>query len=74
MKNIKDNNISVFEEVEEIKQKPVYKYIGIAFSTYIIIEINNEMYIIFEKLIKYSKIREIYSKMGSKWGIDDFVA
>ena len=36
--------------------------------------INNEIYNIFEKLINMIKISEIYSKMGSKWGIDDFVA
>ena len=39
---IGDGNISgynaseIFEQVEEIKQKPVYKFIGIVFSTYII--------------------------------------
>ena len=36
----------MFEQTPEIKEKPVYKFIGIAFSTYIIIEINDEMYII----------------------------
>ena len=41
---IKDN-ISVFEQREEYK-KPIYKFIGIAFNTYIIIEMDKEMYII----------------------------
>ena len=67
---IKDNNISVFEEVEEIKQKPVYKYIGIAFSTYIIIEINDEMYIIDQhaahERIMYEKIKKNYYSNGDK--------
>ena len=67
---IKDNNISVFEEVEEIKQKPVYKYIGIAFSTYIIIEMNDEMYIIDQhaahERIMYEKIKKNYYSNGDK--------
>ena len=67
---IKDNNISVFEEVEEIKQKPVYKFIGIAFSTYIIIEINDEMYIIDQhaahERIMYEKIKKNYYSNGEK--------
>ena len=67
---IKDNNISVFEEVEEIKQKPAYKYIGIAFSTYIIIEINDEMYIIDQhaahERIMYEKIKKNYYSNGEK--------
>ena len=61
---IKDNNISVFEDVEEYKQKPVYKFIGIAFSTYIIIEIKDEMYIIDQhaahERIMYEKIKKNY--------------
>lgn len=61
---IKDNNISVFEEVEEYKQKPIYKFIGIAFSTYIIIEIKDEMYIIDQhaahERIMYEKIKKNY--------------
>ncbi len=38
------DNVSVFEEIEEYK-KPTYKFIGIAFKTYIILEMNNELYI-----------------------------
>ena len=39
-----DDNVSVFEDMEEY-QKPTYKFIGIAFKTYIILEMNNELYI-----------------------------
>ena len=39
-----DDNVSVFEDMEEYK-KPTYKFIGIAFKTYIILEMNNELYI-----------------------------
>ena len=38
-------NISIFEKLPQNKI-PDYKYIGIAFSTYIIIEMNSELYII----------------------------
>lgn len=66
---IKDNNISVFEEVEEYK-KPVYKFIGIAFSTYIIIEIKDEMYIIDQhaahERIMYEKIKKNYYSESEK--------
>ena len=67
---IKDNNMSVFEEVEEYKQKPVYKFVGIAFSTYIIIEIQGEMYIIDQhaahERIMYEKIKKNYYSTGEK--------
>ena len=39
-----DDNVSVFEEMEAYK-KPTYKFIGIAFKTYIILEMNQELYI-----------------------------
>lgn len=38
-----NSNMSIFETSEE-QQKPVYRYIGIAFKTYIIIEMNKELY------------------------------
>lgn len=67
---IKDNNISVFEEVEEIKQKPDYKFVGIAFSTYIIVQIKDEMYIIDQhaahERILYEKIKKNYYSNGEK--------
>lgn len=60
---IKDNNISVFENIEEYK-KPVYRLVGIAFNTYIIIEIQNELYIIDQhaahERVMYEKVKENY--------------
>ena len=67
---IKDNNISVFDQAPEVKEKPVYKFIGIAFSTYIIIEINDEMYIIDQhaahERIMYEKIKKNYYSNSEK--------
>lgn len=61
---IKDNNISVFEEEEEYKQKPVYQFIGIAFQTYIIIEMKNELYMIDQhaahERVLYEKVKKSY--------------
>lgn len=39
-----DENVSVFEGMPEY-QKPTYKFIGIAFKTYVILEMNQELYI-----------------------------
>ncbi len=59
---IKDN-ISVFEDEENIK-KPTYKFIGIAFKTYIILEIDKEMYILDQhaahERIMYEKVKNNY--------------
>ncbi len=67
---IKDNNVSVFDDVVEYKEKPVYKFIGIAFSTYIIIEIKDELYIIDQhaahERIMYEKIKKNYYSQGEK--------
>ena len=61
---IKDNNVSVFETSEEYSAKPNYKFIGIVFTTYIIIEIDNEMYIIDQhaahERILYEKVKKNY--------------
>ncbi len=66
---IKDNNISVFDSVEEF-QKPVYKLVGIAFNTYIIIEIAQELYIIDQhaahERVMYEKVKENYYSDSSK--------
>ncbi len=55
-------NISVFEETEKYVQIPNYKYIGAFFSTYIVIEIKDEIYIIDQhaahERIMYEKIKE----------------
>ena len=56
-------NMSVFDNMEEYK-KPTYKFIGIVFKTYIIIEIDNEMYIIDQhaahERILYEKVKQNY--------------
>ena len=56
-------NMSVFDNIEEYK-KPTYTFIGIVFKTYIIIEIENEMYIIDQhaahERILYEKVRQNY--------------
>ena len=66
---IKDNNISVFDSVEELK-KPVYKLVGIAFNTYIIIEIAQELYIIDQhaahERVMYEKVKENYYSDSGK--------
>ncbi len=61
-------NISVFEEKEEYNKIPNYKFIGIVFSTYIIIELDNEMYIIDQhaahERVTYEKVKKnFYSDM-----------
>lgn len=65
---IKDN-ISVFEEAEELK-KPTYKFVGIVFKTYIILEIDKEMYILDQhaahERIMYEKVKKNYYSSKSK--------
>ena len=62
-------NISIFEKLPQ-NQIPDYKYIGIAFSTYIIIEMNNELYIIDQhaahERIMYEKVKNNYYSDQSK--------
>ena len=62
-------NISIFDKLPQ-NQVPEYKYIGIAFSTYIIIEMNNELYIIDQhaahERIMYEKIKANYYSDGEK--------
>ena len=63
-------NVSIFDKLPE-GNTPEYKYIGIAFSTYIIIEMNKELYIIDQhaahERIMYEKIKaNYYSDNGSK--------
>ena len=57
------NNVSIFE-ANNLHTKPVYKYIGLAFDTYIILEIEKEMYIIdwkkINERIMYEKIKNNY--------------
>ena len=56
-------NTSMFDNIEEY-QKPTYKFIGIVFNTYIIIEIDKEMYILDQhaahERILYEKVKANY--------------
>ena len=62
-------NISIFDKLPQ-NEIPDYKYIGIAFSTYIIIEMNNELYIIDQhaahERIMYEKIKKNYYSNDNK--------
>ncbi len=64
-----DNKISMFDETEELK-KPTYKFVGIAFRTYIIIEIEKELYIIDQhaahERVMYEKVKKNYYSDGIK--------
>ena len=65
---IKDN-ISVFDETEPF-QKPTYKFVGIVFKTYIILEIDKEMYILDQhaahERIMYEKVKKNYYSEQNK--------
>ena len=62
-------NMNVFEEKEDYPEIS-YKFIGIVFSTYIIIEIKNEMYIIDQhaahERIMYEKVKANYYSEDEK--------
>ncbi len=61
--DIVKDNISMFETEEQFK-KPTYKFIGIIFKTYIILEIDKEMYILDQhaahERIMYEKVKKNY--------------
>ena len=65
---IKDN-VSMFEGIREF-QKPKYKFIGIVFKTYIILEIEQEMYILDQhaahERIMYEKVKKNYYSDSQK--------
>ena len=67
--DMKKENVSIFEQNEEY-QKPTYKFIGIVFNTYIILEIDKEMYIIDQhaahERIMYEKVKNNYYSDSSK--------
>ena len=67
--DIVKDNISVFEQTEEFK-KPTYKFVGIVFKTYIILEIGNEMYILDQhaahERIMYEKVKKNYYSETNK--------
>lgn len=64
-----DNKVSIFENIEEF-EKPTYKLVGIAFNTYIIIEIEKELYIIDQhaahERVMYEKVKENYYSSDKK--------
>ena len=66
----KFENISLFEDEETYDSIPEYKYCGTVFSTYIIIEMNKEMYILDQhaahERIMYEKIKRNYYSGGEK--------
>ena len=66
---VTEKNLSVFEDDEEYGEKIAYKFVGIAFSTYIIVAIKNELYIIDQhaahERIMYENIKDnFYSGEG----------
>ena len=67
--DIVKDNISVFEEIEEF-QKPTYKFVGIVFNTYIILEIDKEMYLLDQhaahERIMYEKVKKNYYSEKNK--------
>lgn len=66
----KVENVSVFEEKEEYNKVPNYRFIGIAFKTYIIIELNDEMYILDQhaahERVNYERIKKNYYSNAEK--------
>ena len=66
---ITDNEISLFEGKEGQKNPP-YKFVGIAFKTYIILTINDELYILDQhaahERIMYEKVKENYYNEDQK--------
>lgn len=69
-KDIVNSNLNIFEEEEEYKDEIVYKIVGIAFKTYIILEIKDEMYILDQhaahERIMYEKVKKNYYSGGDK--------
>ena len=66
---IKDNEISIFENNGKENDMP-YKFIGIAFNTYIILSINNDLYILDQhaahERIMYEKVKKNYFSKTEK--------
>ncbi len=67
---ISGENMSVFTEEDDKKYKVNYKFIGIAFSTYIILEMGQELYIMDQhaahERIMYEKVKENFYSNTNK--------
>ena len=67
--DIVNENVSMFDGIEEFN-KPTYKIIGIVFGSYIVAEIEKEMYIINEKAARekiiFEKLKKSYENTYSK--------
>ncbi len=67
-KLVTGENMSMFKK--EMQTTPAYKFIGIAFSTYIIIELENDLYLIDQhaahERIMYEKVKQNYYSQGPK--------
>lgn len=67
--NVEKDNVSVFDNEEKL-EKPIYKFIGIVFKTYIILEIDKEMYILDQhaahERILYEKVKKNYYENSNK--------
>ena len=66
---MEDSNVSMFESTADYK-KIEYKFIGIAFNTYIILEIEDELYIMDQhaahERIMYEKVKKNFLEQGPK--------
>ena len=66
---MEDKNVSIFESNADA-QKIQYKFIGIAFNTYIILEIDNELYIMDQhaahERIMYEKVKKNFFNNGGE--------
>ena len=69
-KKEEEANLSIFENKDTYVEPIKYKYIGIAFSTYIILEIENELYILDQhaahERIMYEKIKKNFYNNEAK--------
>ena len=67
--DIINDNVSVFENIPKY-QRPTFKFIGMAFDSYIIAEIEKEMYIINQRTAKekivYEKLKNNYYNQVNK--------
>ena len=64
LKPIEGEKVSLFENKDDEVKKPHYNYVGIAFKTYIIFTINDEMYMMDQhaahERIMFEKVKENY--------------